>query len=71
MISNLYLILEQSQSEKRCSSLILWWLFFKNKTIIIVIEVVWDFESLTVISVEYFCKVNPAWFTCLTVENIS
>ncbi len=25
-----------------------------------------DFESLTVISVEY-CKVNPAW---LTVENI-
>ncbi len=56
---------------KRCSSLILWWLFFKNKTIIIVIEVVWDFESLTVISVEYFCKVNPAWFTCLIVENIS
>ncbi len=24
-----------------------------------------DFESLTVISVEHYCKVNPAWFTCL------
>ncbi len=23
-----------------------------------------DFESLTVISVEYDCKVNPACFTC-------
>ncbi len=21
-----------------------------------------DFESLTVISVEYYCKVNPVWF---------
>ncbi len=69
MISNLYLILEQSQRGAQ-----VWFcggLFFKNKTIIIVIEVVWDFESLTVISVEYFCKVNPAWFTCLIVENIS
>ncbi len=22
-----------------------------------------DFESLTVISIEQYCKVNPAWFT--------
>ncbi len=28
-----------------------------------------DFESLTVISVEYDCKVNPAWFTCLKMIN--
>ncbi len=27
-----------------------------------------DFESLTVISVEY-CRVNPAWFTCLKMIN--
>ncbi len=28
-----------------------------------------DFESLTVISVEYYCKFNPAWFTCLKMIN--
>ncbi len=28
-----------------------------------------DFESLTVISVEHYCKVNPAWFTCLKMIN--
>ncbi len=29
-----------------------------------------DFESLAVISVEFFCKVNPAFSKWLTVENI-
>ncbi len=24
-----------------------------------------DLESLTVISVEHYCKVNAAWLTCL------
>ncbi len=28
-----------------------------------------DFESLTVISVEYYCKGNPACFTCLKMVN--
>ncbi len=28
-----------------------------------------DFESLTVISVQYYCKVNPAWLTCLKIIN--
>ncbi len=28
-----------------------------------------DFESLTVISVEYYCKVNPAWLTCWKMIN--
>ncbi len=27
------------------------------------------FESLTVISVEHYCKVNPAWVTCLKMIN--
>ncbi len=31
----------------------------------VLIQVMKDFESLTVISVEYYFKVNPAWFTCL------
>ncbi len=35
--------------------------------IIILIQVIKDFKSLTVISVEYYCKVNPAWFTCLKI----
>ncbi len=39
-----------------------------------------DFESLAVISVEYYCKVNPAWFTvaceslgtpCRICENVN
>ncbi len=34
-----------------------------NSIIIIVIQEMKDFGSLTVISVEYCCKVNPAWFT--------
>ncbi len=28
-----------------------------------------DFESVTVISIEYSCKVNPAWFICLKMIN--
>ncbi len=28
-----------------------------------------DLESLTVISVEHYSKVNPAWFTCLKMIN--
>ncbi len=28
-----------------------------------------DFESLTVIIVEDYCKVNPAWFKCLKMIN--
>ncbi len=28
-----------------------------------------DFESLTVISVKHYCKVNPACFTCLKTIN--
>ncbi len=32
-------------------------------------QVMKDFESLTVISVEHYCKVNPAWFTCLKMIN--
>ncbi len=28
-----------------------------------------DFESVIEISVEYYCKVNPAWFTCLKMIN--
>ncbi len=28
-----------------------------------------DFKSLTVISVEHYCKVNPARFTCLKMIN--
>ncbi len=28
-----------------------------------------DFEILTVINVEYYCKVNPACFTCLKMIN--
>ncbi len=28
-----------------------------------------DLESLTAISVEYYCKVNPAWLTCLKIIN--
>ncbi len=28
-----------------------------------------DLESLTVISVEHYCKVNPAWLTCLKMIN--
>ncbi len=32
------------------------------KIIIILIQVMNDFNRLTVISVEYYCKVNPVWF---------
>ncbi len=28
-----------------------------------------DFESLAVISDEYYCKVNYAWLTCLKIIN--
>ncbi len=28
-----------------------------------------DFKSLTVIIVEDYCKVNPAWFKCLKMIN--
>ncbi len=28
-----------------------------------------DLESLTVISVEYYYKVNPVWLTCLKIIN--
>ncbi len=28
-----------------------------------------DFESLTVISVEHYYKVNPAWLTCVEIIN--
>ncbi len=28
-----------------------------------------NLESLTAISVEYYCKVNPAWLTCLKMIN--
>ncbi len=28
-----------------------------------------DFESLTVISVKHYCKVNPVCFTCLKMIN--
>ncbi len=28
-----------------------------------------DFESLTVTSVEHYCKVNPVCFTCLKIIN--
>ncbi len=27
-----------------------------------------DLESLTVISVEYYCKVNPAWLTWKVIK---
>ncbi len=37
--------------------------------IIILIQVIKDFESVTVISVEHYCKVNPACFTCLKMIN--
>ncbi len=37
--------------------------------IIILIQVMKDFESLTVISVEHYCKVNPAWLTCVEIIN--
>ncbi len=30
--------------------------------IIILIQVMKNFESLPVINVEYYCKFNPAWF---------
>ncbi len=35
-----------------------------NNFFIILIEAIHYFESLTVISVEYCCKVNPVWFKC-------
>ncbi len=38
---------------------------FKIKNIIILIQVIKDFKSLTVISVKHCCKFNPACFTCL------
>ncbi len=28
------------------------------------IKVTKDLESLTVISVEHYCKINPVWFKC-------
>ncbi len=28
-----------------------------------------DFESLIVVSVKYYCKVNPACFKCLKMFN--
>ncbi len=28
-----------------------------------------DFESLTVIGDEFYCKVNPTWFKCLKMIN--
>ncbi len=27
------------------------------------------FETLIMISVKYFCKINPAWFKCLKMIN--
>ncbi len=33
------------------------------------IQVMKDLESLTVISVEYYCKVNPACFKCFKMIN--
>ncbi len=38
--------------------------------IIILIQEMKDFESLTVISIEYYCKVNPACFT-LTFSHLA
>ncbi len=35
----------------------------------ILIQVMKDFESVTVISVEHYCKVNPAFFICLKMIN--
>ncbi len=46
---------------------------FKNSIIIILIQVKKDFESLTVVSVEYYWKINPACLNVwkwLTIENI-
>ncbi len=40
-----------------------------NKIIIILIQVMRDFKSLTVISVEYTVKVNPVCFKCLKMIN--
>ncbi len=37
--------------------------------IIILIQVMKDFRSLTVISVEYYFKVNPACFKCFKMIN--
>ncbi len=40
-----------------------------NVIIIILIQVMKDFESLTVVSFEYYCKVNPDCFTSLKMIN--
>ncbi len=37
----------------------------KIKMIVILIQVMNHFESLAVISVEYYCKGNAAWLKCL------
>jgi len=36
---------------------------------IILIQVTKDFESLTVIGVEHYCKFNPAWLTCFKMNK--
>ncbi len=46
-----------------------WVVVLQNENIIILIQVTKDFESLTVISVEHYCKFNPAWLTCLKMNN--
>ncbi len=37
--------------------------------IISLIQVTKDFESLTVINIEHYCKFNPAWLTCLKMNK--
>ncbi len=41
----------------------------RNLNIIIFIQMMKDFESLTVISVEFYCKVNPALVLMKTLEK--
>ncbi len=65
MILNLYLSSEQTPSK----SLICGGCALKLNSLIILIQVMKDFESLTVSSVEHYCKVNPAWFTCFKMIN--
>ncbi len=52
---------------KRGAKVRFWWLCFQNKIIIILIQVKKDSESVTVISVEHYSKVNSACFKCLKI----
>ncbi len=59
MILNLYLTSEVKRGAK-----VLFYAGCAFNEIIMILIQVKDCESLTVISVEFYCKVNPVCFTC-------